>query len=92
MVVPRRKTTSSEQFQALTRDNNDLKAFNSLLEQKVKSLQMAITILLASIVGLSIGLTTSMAGATAQTALESATGAFFAVIAASIAILSYMRR
>jgi hypothetical protein len=106
MVAPRRKSASSEQFQALTdtntilqadkmqlvRDNSDLKAVNSLLEQKIKYLQVAITILLASNAGLTIGLATSMAGATAQTALASATGAFFAVITASIAILIYMRR
>jgi ABC-type phosphate transport system auxiliary subunit len=106
MVTQRRKSASSEQFQALTdanrklqadkmllqRVNSDLKAGKSLLEQRIKSLQVAITILVAGSVGLSIGLATSMAGATAQTALASATGAFFAVITVSLAILMYMRR
>jgi hypothetical protein len=106
MVALRRKTSSSEEFRALAdanallwsekmqliRDNGDLKTFNSLLEQRIKSLQVAITILLASNAGLGVGLATSMAGSAAQSALASATGAFFAVITVSIAILIYMRR
>ena len=50
------------------------------------------TILLASSGGLGVGLAVSMAGAAVQTALSSATGVFFAVIMASIAILTFMRR
>jgi hypothetical protein len=76
----------------LARDNGDLQKFNGLLEQRIKSLQVAITILLASNAGLGVGLATSMAGAAAQSALTSATGAFVAVITVSIAILHYMRK
>ena len=102
MVAQRRKTASSEELQTLNqlqaenmqleRTIGDLKTAHGLLEQKIKSLRVAITILLASSVGLSIGLATSMAGATAQTALASATGTFFAVITVSITILIYMRQ
>jgi len=96
----------SEQIQALTgtnaalqaenaqleRANADLKAANDLLEQKIKSLQVTVTILVASSGGLVVDLATRMAGAGAQIALASATGVFFAVIMASIAILTFMRR
>jgi hypothetical protein len=105
MITLRRKISSSEDLQALTdtdallradkkqliSNNNDLKKFNSLLGQRVRSLQVAITILLASNAGLAIRLATSVAGTTVQAALASAAAAFFAVITASIAILIYMR-
>ena len=70
----------------------DLKAANERLEQKIKALQVAVTILLASSGGLTVGLATSLAGAAAQTALASAIGVFFGVMMASIAILTFMRR
>jgi len=106
MVASRRKITPSKQLQALISDNaglqagkmelersnDDLKAANIALEQRIKYLQVAVTILLASSVSLSIGLATSMAGVAPQLALTSATGTFFAVITASIAILIYLRR
>jgi len=104
--VTRRRATPSERIQALTdtnaalqaknaqleRTSADLKAANDNLEHKIKSLQVAVTILLASSGGLGVGLAVSMAGAAVQTALASATGVFFAVIMASIAILTFMRR
>jgi hypothetical protein len=106
LAMTRRRATPSDQIQALTdtnaalqadnaqleRDNAGLKADNDVLRQKVKSLQVTVTVLLASGGGLGVGLATSMAGATVQTALASATGVFFAVIMASIAILTFMRR
>jgi hypothetical protein len=76
----------------LERANTELKAANDNLEHKIKSLQVAVTILLASSGGSGVGLAVSMAGAAVQTALASATGVFFAVIMASIAILTFMRR
>jgi hypothetical protein len=98
--------TPSEQIRALTESNAglrgvneqlervaaDLKATNRLLEQRIRLLQVVVTILLASIASFSIELAARMLGATVQTAFGSATGVFFAVIAASIAILSFMRR
>jgi hypothetical protein len=95
----------SEQIRALTdanarlraekeqseRDNADLKAANTLLAQKIRFLQVVVTILLASIASFSVELATRALGATAQIAFGSATGVFFAVIAASIAILSFIR-
>jgi hypothetical protein len=102
----RKTTPSKQQIQALTDANvglqasksqleraiADLKTTNGLLEQKIKLLEVAVTILLASSASLSTGLAIRMVGATAQTAFSSATGVFFAVIVASIAILSFMRR
>ena len=106
MAVIGRRAVSAGQIQALTGANDvlraentrletanaDLTAANRLLEQKLKSLQVAVTISLAIIGGLSVGLATSMAGATAQIALSSAAGVFFGVIMASMAILAFMRR
>lgn len=106
MAVTGRRSASVGQIQALTdanavlradntqleKANADLKAANRLLEQKLKSLQVAVTILLAISGGLSVGLATSMAGATAQIALSSAAGVFFGVIMASMAILAFMHR
>jgi hypothetical protein len=62
------------------------------LEQRIKSLQVIITMLCASSVGLAVGLATSVTGATTQVSLSSAIGVFFAVVMASMAILTYMRR
>lgn len=62
------------------------------LEQKIRSLQVAVTLLLAITLGLAVGLTTSMTGSGVQAALGAATGVFFAVILTSIAVLSYIRR
>jgi hypothetical protein len=97
--------TPSEQIRALTdanarlradreqseRDNAGLKATKTLLEQRIRLLEVVVTILLASIASLSVELATRTLGATAQIAFGSATGVFFAVIAASIAILSFIR-
>jgi hypothetical protein len=97
--------TPSEEISALTevnarlradkerveRDNADLRAAKTLLEQKIRLLQVVVTILLASIASLSVELATRTLGATPQIAFGSATGVFFAVIAASIAILSFIR-
>ena len=76
----------------LERSYDELKTTNSLLEQKIKSLQVVVAILIAGSGGLGVGLATSLTGATIQTALVSATGVFFAMIMASIAILTFMRR
>ena len=76
----------------LERSYEELETANSLLEQKIKSLQVAIAILIAGSGGLGVGLATSLTGAAVQTALVSATGVFFAMIMASIAILTFMRR
>jgi hypothetical protein len=62
------------------------------LEKKIRFLEVVVTILLASSGGSSVGLAASMSGATAQTALVSASGVFFGVIMASIAILTFMHR
>lgn len=72
--------------------NTSLEAANNSLEQKVRSLQVCATILLACCGGLGAGLAARIAGATAQTSFTSATGVFFALIMASIAILNFMRR
>jgi hypothetical protein len=66
-------------------------ATESLLEQRIRSLQVILALLLAITAGLAVGMATSMAGADVQVALESATGVFFAVIMASMAVLSYVR-
>ena len=98
--------TPSEQIRALTeagarmrsdneqleRANADLKAANKLFEQRVRLLQVVVTILLASIASFGVESAAKMLGVTAQTAFGSATGVFFAVIAASMARLSFMRR
>lgn len=76
----------------LERGNSDLKAINDALERKIGLLQVAVTILLAGSGSLIAGTATRMAGAAMQTALASATGVFFAVIMASIAILAFLRR
>jgi hypothetical protein len=76
----------------LERANADLKAANRLLKQKLKSLQVAVAILLAVSGGLGVGLATGMAGATAQTAFSSAAGVFFGVVMASMAILVFVHR
>ena len=106
MDIAGRRAAPSEQIRALNdsnivlqadnagleKANMDLKAENNLLRQRIKSLQVAVTILLASSAGLSVGLATSTAGAKVQTAIASATAVFFGVIMASIAILTFMRR
>lgn len=106
MDIAGRRAAPSEQIRALNdsnvvlqadkdrleKANMDLKAENELLKQKIKSLQVAVTILLASSAGLSVGLATSTAGAKVQTAIASAAAVFFGVIMASIAILTFMRR
>lgn len=99
-------STSSEQMQALTSANaalqadnaqlagaiTDIRAANGLLEQRIRILQVAVTILLASSAASIVGMATSMSGAGVQTALASASGVFFAVIMASMAILAFLRR
>lgn len=75
----------------LEKANAELRAANDLLRQKVKSLQMAVVILLACSAGLGVGFALSMEGASVQIALASATTVLFAVIMASIAILTFMR-
>ena len=75
----------------LERDITDLKARTEWLEQKTRSLQVTVALLLATTLGLATGLTTSMTGSGVQAALGSATGVFFAVIMTSIAVLSYIR-
>ena len=76
----------------LKRVNVDLKAANHRMEQEVRFLQVAVTILLSSSVGLGVAMATSMARATAQVSISSALAAFFAVIMASVAMLTFMRR
>jgi hypothetical protein len=71
--------------------NASLRAANSLLEQKVKALQVGATILLASCGGLCAALAAHIAGASAQVSFTSATGVFFALIMAMIAILNFLR-
>jgi hypothetical protein len=106
MNVTRRRVGPSKQMQALNdtnaalradkaqleREYAELKSANDLLEQKIKSLQVTVAILIAGSGSLGVGLATSMTGATVGTALASATGVFFAMIMVSIAILTYMRR
>ena len=75
----------------LARDIADRKALIERLEQKTRSLQVTVALLLATTLGLAVGLTTSMTGSGVPAALGSATGVFFAVIMTSIAVLSYMR-
>jgi hypothetical protein len=76
----------------LERDNVDLKALSVRLEQRIRSLQVIVALLLAVTLGLAVGLTASMTGGGVQAALGSATGVFFAVVMTSIAVLSYIRR
>jgi cysteine sulfinate desulfinase/cysteine desulfurase-like protein len=76
----------------LEKDIGDLKALTERLEQKARSLQVAVALLLATTLGLAVGLTTSMTGSGVPAALGSATGVFFAVIMTSIAVLTYIRR
>ena len=72
--------------------NADLKAANLRLEQKVKVLQVAVTVLLGGLGGMGVGLAACMAGASVQIALSSACAVLFGVIMASMAILGHMRR
>ena len=76
----------------LERDVADLRALNVRLEQRIRSLQVIVALLLAVTLALAIGLTVSMTGSGVQAALGSATGVFFAVIMTSLAVLSYIRR
>lgn len=99
MDVSRRRSTPSDQLRALTASNGELKAVNDLQAQTIdlqaqtiKSLQVAVTILLASTAGLGVGLGTSLTGAAVPIALASASAVVFGVITASIAILTFMRR
>jgi hypothetical protein len=87
-----RKSTPSDQIRALTANNAELKAVNHRQEQKIKSLQVVVTILLASTAGLGVGLGATLAGAGVPVALASASAVVFGVITASIAILTFMRR
>jgi hypothetical protein len=106
LALTERRIAPSEQIKAVTdvnavlradnarleRANADLKAANRSVEQKLKSLQVAVAILLAVSGGLGVGLATGMAGATAQTAFSSAAGVFFGVVMASMAILVFVHR
>lgn len=97
---------STEQIQVMTSANAVLQAdktrleetlagqrvVNGVLEQKIRLLQVTATILLASAMGLAAGMATSMGGAVVQTAMASASGVFFAVIMASMAILVFLHR
>jgi hypothetical protein len=76
----------------LERDIADLQDLKARLEQRNRSLQVIVALLLAATLGLAIGLTLGMTGVSAQGALGSATGAFFAVIMTSVAVLTYIRR
>ena len=96
--------TPSEQIRALTdansrlltdkeqleRVNTHLNETNRILGQRNRVLQVVVIILLASIASLSSDLVTKTMGATAQISFGSATGVFFAVIVASMAILSFI--
>jgi hypothetical protein len=75
----------------LESDNASLRASQGLLDRRIRSLQVILALLLAITAGLAVGMATSMAGAGVQVALGSATGVFFAVIMASMAVLSYIR-
>jgi len=95
MDVSRRRAASYKQIQALTAANAQLETANAdlrtecdRLRQKIKFLQIAISISLGSDAGLAIG----MAGVAASTLLTAATTVSFAVITVSLAILTYMRR
>lgn len=77
--------------EGLERDNAELKVHTVRLEQRIRSLQVAVSVLLAITLGLVVGLTISMTGGTVQAALGSGTGVFFAVIMTSVAVLSYIR-
>jgi len=97
MDTPRRKGTSP-QVHALTeantrlrRDNDDLLTRTMRLEQSNRFLQVTATVLLATTLGMAVGLATSLTGSGVPTALGSATGVFFAVIVTSIAVLTYIR-
>jgi mevalonate kinase len=106
MDVTGRRAAPSDQIQVLVdantvlqanitqleRENADLNAVKDRLEQKIKSLQVGVTILLATTAGLGVGLGASLAGAAVSTALAYATAAVFGVITASIAILTFMRK
>lgn len=99
MDATRRKAAPSDQIKTLTDTNALLTAESAQLkravtdlENKNKFLKVIVAILLASNGGSGVGLATSMSGATAQTALISATGVFFSVIIASIAIMTFMHR
>jgi hypothetical protein len=72
--------------------NAELSASNHRLEQTIKCLQVAVTIMLAVTWGLSVALATVMAGATVQITLSSAAGIFFGVIMTSMAILTFIGR
>ncbi len=72
--------------------NSDFEVAKEKLEQKIKSLQVVVTILLAIAAGLGVGLGTSLAGAAAPVALAAAGAVVFGVITASIAILTFLRR
>lgn len=99
MEVSRRRAAPSKKIQALQDDNakleraNDsLKTERDQLRQKIKFLQIAVSVLLGTSASLAVGLAIRMAGVAAGTALTAATTAFFAVIMASMAVLNYMRR
>jgi hypothetical protein len=106
MAVARRRTARSQQVEAPTDTNAalhtenaqleganaELSASNHRLEQTIKCLQVAVTIMLAVTWGLSVALATVMAGATVQITLSSAAGIFFGVIMTSMAILTFIGR
>jgi hypothetical protein len=61
-------------------------------KQKIKSLQVAVTILLAGFGSLVVGMATRAAGATVSVALGSAASVFSAGVVASVAILVFIYR
>jgi hypothetical protein len=106
MDITGRKAAPSEQVLALNefnavlradnteleRANVSLRAENDQLKQKVKYLQVAATILIATSAGSGVGFVTSAVGVVVPTAITSAAAVFFGVIMASIAILTFMRQ
>ena len=76
----------------LERDTAELRALTGRLDQRIRSLQVVVALLLATALGLAVGLTTSMTGSGVQAALGSAAAMFFTVITTSIVVLSYIRR
>lgn len=84
--------SQAEQIKTLVEANAELRAANGLLEQKVKTLQVAVTVFIAIALALCAGLAARAAGGTMQIALGLGITVLFAMIMASIAILTYLRR
>ena len=76
----------------LAKDNADLVIERDMLKQKNRFMQVIVTLLLASGVGLGVGMGTSMAHFSPGAALTLATTIFFAVITVSLAIMNHMNR